>query len=171
MSSKDKRFGDKTPMFTNDLDIDDEGVIYFVDSSYSRGVNEFLEEHIEAHARGRLFSFDPRTEKLDMLLSGLYFPNGITLTPSKDALLINENTMARIIRYHLRGENQGKVDLFAILPGFADTIRLTPKNTLLVPFGVSRHSNFYSLLDLLGSLPILRNVIGTVKRIILYSAK
>lgn len=162
LSSKDNRFGDKPLKFTNDLDIDDDGVIYFVDTSDKRNVNEFLEEHIEAQPRGRLFSFNQKTNELKLLLKDLYFPNGIQLTPEKDALLVNENTMARIIKYNLRGANKGKVDLFAVLPGFSDTIRLSPKKTLLVPFGIPRSSLLYSLLDLLGGVPVIRNFIGTV---------
>ena len=81
----------------NDLDIDGD-VIYFIDSSYEREVNEAIEEHIEALARGRLFSFNEKTNKLELLLENLYFPNGLQLTPNKDALLINENSMSRILK-------------------------------------------------------------------------
>lgn len=140
----------------------DGDIVYFIDTSYKRDVNEFLEEHIEAQPRGRLFSFNNSTNEIKLLLENLYFPNGIQLTPTKDALLINENTKARIIKYHLKGKNQGKVDVFAELPGFSDTIRLTSKQTLLVPFGVARVSYLYSLLDTLGKLPIVRNLIASV---------
>jgi sugar lactone lactonase YvrE len=81
----------------NDLDLDGD-IIYFIDSSYEREVNEAIEEHLEALPRGRLFSFNERTNKLELLLENLYFPNGLQLTPNKDALLINENSMARILK-------------------------------------------------------------------------
>lgn len=162
MSSQDPRFNDKPLKFTNDLDIDDAGVIYFVDTSYLRGVNDFLKEYIETQPRGRLFSYNPQSNELKLLLDGLYFPNGMTLTPTKDALLVNENTQARIIKYHLSGDKKGVSELFAVLPGFSDTIRLTSKQTLLVPSGVARFSVFYSLLDLLGKLPFARNLLGLV---------
>lgn len=133
-----------------------------MDTSYQRGVNDFLKEYIETQPRGRLFSFNEKTNELKLLLDGLYFPNGITLTPSKDALLVNENTLARIIKYHLSGDKKDTSELFANLPGFSDTIRLTPQGTLLVPFGVARYSIIYSLLDLLGKLPFARNLLGLV---------
>lgn len=162
ISSKDKRFGSKPMKFTNDLDIDDNGVIYFIDTSHTRSLGEVLEEHIEAHPRGRLYSFNEKTNELQLLLNDLYFPNGIQLTPSHDALLINENTKARIIKYHLTGSKKGKHEVFAVLPGFSDSIRLTPQQTLLVPFGIPRVSLLYSLLDLLGRVPVLRNLLGVI---------
>ena len=148
--------------FTNDLDIDDNGVIYFIDTSHTRSLGEVLEEHIEAHPRGRLYSFNEKTNELQLLLNDLYFPNGIQLTPSHDALLINENTKARIIKYYLTDDKSGKVEVFAVLPGFGDTIRFTSRETLLVPFTGVRYSLFYSSLDLLGRFPIVRNMIGAV---------
>ena len=156
------RFGDKPLKFTNDLDIDNNGVIYFVDTSYLRDVNDFLKEYIEAQPRGRLFSYDESNNKLTLLLDQLHFPNGISLTPDKNALLIDENTVCQITRYQLRGSSPGKVDTFAILPGFSDTIRLSPSQTLLVPFGIARYSIFYSILDLLGKLPLVRSLLGLV---------
>ena len=84
-------------MLIDDLDLHDD-VIYFIDSSYKRGIDEVVEEHLEAQPRGRLFSYNEKTDKLELLGEKLYFPNGIQLSPYKDYLLINENTMSRIIR-------------------------------------------------------------------------
>ena len=99
VKANDERFGDKPLRFTNDLDIDGD-IIYFIDTSYSRGFNEVLEEHTEAHPRGRLFSYNEKTNELIVLFEGLYFPNGLQLTPNKDSLLINENSMSRITKYN-----------------------------------------------------------------------
>lgn len=167
MRNNDARFGDRPLKFTNDLDVDGD-MIYFVDTSYLRNVNEFLEDYIEAQPHGRLFSFNQKTNELKLLLDNLYFPNGIQLTPTKDAVLVNENTKCRIIRYYLSGANQGQMDVFANLPGFSDSIRMTDKQTLLVPFGVSRHPIYYSLLDLLGKWPSFRNFVAWVRSIIFF---
>lgn len=161
LSSNDARFGYRPLKFTNDLDLDGD-MIYFLDTTYSRNVNEFLEEHIEAQPRGRLFSFNEKTNELKLLKENLFFPNGIQLTPDNQALLINENTQARILKYHINGPQQGKTEIFANLPGFSDTIRMTDRQTLLVPFAVVRCSIFYSFLDLLGKLPLVRNMILSV---------
>ena len=84
-------------LMVNDLDLDGD-LIYFIDSSYEREINEAIEEFIEALPRGRLFSYNEKTDKLEFLLENLYFPNGLQLLPSKDAILINECSMARIIK-------------------------------------------------------------------------
>jgi sugar lactone lactonase YvrE len=97
-SSNDNRLGSLPMKLCNDLDIDGD-VIYFIDTSYARGVNEFLEEHVEALPRGRLFSYNEKTDKFEILVKDLYFPNGMQLMPTNDAILINENTMARIIKF------------------------------------------------------------------------
>jgi sugar lactone lactonase YvrE len=100
LSSNDKRFGTAKLKLVDDLDLDGD-VIYFLDSSYERDYSEFLEEHIEALPRGRLFRYNQTSDELEFLIENLYFPNGLQLTPNKDAILINENTMARIIKYLL----------------------------------------------------------------------
>ena len=38
------------------------------------------------------------------------------------------------LRFYLTGPNKGKKELFAELPGFSESIRLTEYNTVLVPF-------------------------------------
>lgn len=164
MSSDDYRFGDKPLKCANDLDIDDDGVIYFIDSSYKRTLNEFLQEYIEAQPRGRLFSFNEMTNELNLLHTGIFYPNGIQLTPAKDAVLINEDTMARILKYQLVGYDKGKVGVFADLPGFGDNIRLSPSGkTLIVPFTLARNSYKNSILDVFGRFPRVRNFIGSVR--------
>lgn len=99
LSSVDVQFKGVLPKLVNDLDIDDDGLIYFIDSSYEHEVNEAVEEHIEALPRGRLFSLNEQTNKLELLKDGLYFPNGLQLMPDQESVLINENSMARILRF------------------------------------------------------------------------
>lgn len=76
----------------------DGDLIYFIDSSFENTINEAIEEHIEGLPQGRLFVYNEKIDKLEMLLDNLFFPNGLQLFPSKDSILINENVMARIIR-------------------------------------------------------------------------
>jgi sugar lactone lactonase YvrE len=97
ISATDKRFGDKKLKIVNDLDLDGD-VIYFIDSSHVRNVNQAIEETIAASASGRLFSYNTKTDKLELLLDNLYFPNGLQLMPDKQALLINECSIARILK-------------------------------------------------------------------------
>jgi len=117
---------------------------------------------LEALPRGRLFIYNEKTKHLDLLLDNLYFPNGLQLTPDKQAIFINENSMARILKFHLKGEKKGKREVFVDLPGFGDTIRLTEHNTLLAPTVAVRCGKMPSLLDLFGKYPLIRTIFGFV---------
>ena len=97
IASNDTRFGTAPPKLLNDLDFDGDN-IYFIDSSYEKPVFEAVEEVIEMLARGRLFKYNEKTNKLDFVLENLYMPNGLQLLPSKDAILINECSVARIVK-------------------------------------------------------------------------
>lgn len=164
LSSNDPRFNKLPLKLLNDLDLDDDdNIIYFIDSSYELDLNQVLEEHLELMPRGRLFSYDEKRNKIELLKDGLYLPNGLQLMPDKQSILINENSMARILRYYLKGEKKGTTEIFINnMPGFGDTIRLTDHNTLLVPFAATRHDKFKSLLDMFGEWPYLRSLMSSV---------
>jgi hypothetical protein len=104
LHANDTRFGDKPLKSTEDLDVDGD-IIYFVDSSYKYDINEALKWH-EGNEEfdfpsGRLFRYDQKNNKLELLLENLYYPNGVLLIKSKDEqfLLINEFSMGRIIKF------------------------------------------------------------------------
>lgn len=94
----DHRFGEAIMRLCDDLEIDGD-VIYFVDSSYEYNINEYLDDVLEALPRGRLFSYNERTNELECLAENLYFPNGLQLMPSKTEILVNECTVSRVLKY------------------------------------------------------------------------
>lgn len=55
LSAHDKRFENEPLKFIDDLDIDNEGNIYFTVSSRKRELHESAEVHYEANPDGRLF--------------------------------------------------------------------------------------------------------------------
>ena len=50
--------------------------------------------------------------------------------------------------------------------GFGDTLRVTERQTVMVPIPSSRHVKFGSFADTLGEYPIIRSIIGTVSYIL-----
>lgn len=66
-----------TPTFYNDLDVSIDGKVVFSDSSYRYSRSQNRPEILDGAPRGRLFSYDPATEELSVLLCGLHFPNGV----------------------------------------------------------------------------------------------
>ena len=160
LSSSDSRLGMPMKM-VNDLDIDGD-LIYLIDSSYVREVNEAVEEAIEGQARGRLFVYNEMTNTLEFLAGGFLFPNGLQLLPNKKEILINECSSSRIIKYHVGGDKKGLREIFAELPGLGDTIRMTDNETLLVPIAAVRRSKYLSVADLFNNYPMARNFLGKV---------
>ena len=161
LSSSDSRL-DMPMKMVNDLDIDGD-LIYLIDSSYVREVNEAVEEAIEGQARGRLFVYNELTDTLEFLAGGFMFPNGLQLMPNKKEILINECSSSRIIKYHVGGDKKGLREVFFEMPGLGDTIRMTEDETLLVPIAVARRSKYLSIADLLSDYPMIKNFLGKVK--------
>ena len=85
--------------FVNDLDIARDGTIYFTDSSTKwqrRHVPHLL---FEGDASGRLMAYHPKTGDMEVLMEGLYFANGVQLSPEGDHVLVVETTTSRIMKY------------------------------------------------------------------------
>ena len=79
----------------NDVDIDGD-YVYFIDSSYKRGVNDAVQEILESFPLGRLFRLNEITNELLLLSENLYFPNGLQLVSTNNIILINECSTATI---------------------------------------------------------------------------
>ncbi|XP_010257835.1 PREDICTED: protein STRICTOSIDINE SYNTHASE-LIKE 10-like [Nelumbo nucifera] len=110
--------------FTNALDFDqDNGIVYFTDSSIWIPRWEFLIEALSGDETGRLMKYDPKTEKLTVLWRGLSFPNGAALSKDNSFILIAETSKARILRYWLRGPKAQTLEFFLQLPGFPDNVK------------------------------------------------
>ncbi|MCB9641295.1 MAG: SMP-30/gluconolactonase/LRE family protein [Myxococcales bacterium] len=111
--------------FTNEIDLDPKTQeLFFTDAS--RWVGIFDEHRLDIASgigTGRLFRYNLKTNKLEKLLDGLHFANGVALSPDASFLWIAETARYRILRYWRRGPKAGKIDVFASnLPGFPDNI-------------------------------------------------
>ena len=84
--------------FLNDLVIASDGTIYFTDSSWKWQWREIPYHVTEGGGQGRLMSYHPESGERKVLLHGLYFPNGVELSPKEDFVLFCETTMARVTR-------------------------------------------------------------------------
>ncbi|XP_078000978.1 adipocyte plasma membrane-associated protein-like [Glandiceps talaboti] len=145
--------------FLNDLAVQDDGIIYFTDSSYKweRRNNRYL--IAEGGDCGRLMWYNPTTRQVKVLLDNLYFPNGVELSAKQDFLLISETTRARILKYYLKGPQTGKVEVFADnLPGLPDNIRSSSGGGYWVGLATIRNPTF-SLYDIMASKPWIRSLL------------
>jgi len=112
----------------DDLDVSSSGLIYFSDATGPEVQMDYYQDLMIHRPLGRLLRFDYYTNELEVLLTGLYFANGVALSPDEDFVLVSEMSEYRITRLWLEdsknGERRkGKREVFADnLPGFPDGI-------------------------------------------------
>jgi len=105
----------------NDLDIAADGTIYFSESSTQ--TTDTLRDMLEHRGDGRLLAYHPDAGQTDVLLTGLYFANGVAVSADESFVLVVETTKYRIRRFWLSGPRQGEDEVFIDnLPGFPDGI-------------------------------------------------
>lgn len=134
-----------TPItYANAVAIHSDGLIYFTDSSikFDRG---WPYDVLEARPHGRLLSYDPITRETSLIIDGLYFANGLILSPDESHLLINETTRARISRYWLKGNRTGELEIFT-------------ENLPLLPDNISMDENGNYLLGGMKRLPLMDKI-------------
>ncbi|KAK6119831.1 hypothetical protein DH2020_046426 [Rehmannia glutinosa] len=143
--------------FTNDLDIDDEGNIYFTDSSIKYQRRNFLQLVFSGDDSGRVLKYNPNTKETTVLLRNLQFPNGLSL--SKDGsffvfceaqsedLTGNLRIYTWLRKYWLKGEKAGTSEILAILPGHPDNVRTNENGEFWVAIHCRRtiYSHFLGL--------------------------
>ncbi|CAO2838185.1 unnamed protein product [Amaranthus hypochondriacus] len=126
-------------LFANDLDIHNNGSIFFTDTSrrYNR-VHHFL-ILLEGEATGRLLRYDPSTNQTHVVLDGLAFPNGVQLSKDQSFLFFTETTNCRLLKLWLDGGSKTQqVEVVANLPGFPDNVRLNEKGEFWVAIDCCR---------------------------------
>ncbi len=117
-------------LYADDVDVADDGKIYFSDASTKFGAQmgggtyeSSLLDIMEHGGHGRLLVYDPANRSTKMLLSGLNFANGVTLSHDQSFVLVNETGSYRVTRYWLTGPKKGQSDRFIeALPSFPDNI-------------------------------------------------
>lgn len=136
------RIDDIELSFVDGLRVGHDGMVYFTLASAKYTMHDWLYDFLESSPNGVLLRYDPVSERTDILSDQMYFPNGVILSPSGDYLLINETSRFRIMRYWLKGQNAGSLDVFADnLPGLPDGLALDPSNNEIYVSLSSRRSD------------------------------
>ena len=82
---------------------------------------------LESKPDGGLFRYDPKTKKVETLIDGALFANGVAVSKNDDFVLMVELTTYRVLRYWLKGKKKGETDIFIDnLPGFPNGISRRP---------------------------------------------
>ena len=109
----------------DDLDIADDGRIFFSEATIRYEMHEWPVDGLEARGNGRIICYDPKTRTTHTALRGLKFPNGICVANDGQSILFAETFNCAIKRYWFDGPKKGKVEsVIDNLPGFPDNINI-----------------------------------------------
>lgn len=144
-------------VFADDLEIDQDDIVYFTDASIKFDQKHYMLDMLEARPWGRLLAYNLSTGQSKTLLDGLYFANGVALSQAQDFVLVNETYRYQITRFWLRGPKQGQSDIFMDnLPGFPDGVSSSGRGTFWVAMPTVRNPQA----DSLHSNPFLKNLVA-----------
>jgi ribose transport system permease protein len=138
----------------DDLDITDDGRIFFSEATIRYEMDEWPVDGLEARGNGRIICYDTNTGKTQTAVRGLKFPNGICVASDKQSILFAETFGCSIKRYWFDGPKKGRVEVVMDnLPGYPDNINLASDgNYWLALVGMRSPS-----LDLAWRMPGFRN--------------
>ena len=142
--------------FTDDVDVGPDNMIYFSDASEKFGVQDYRSDLWEHRPHGKIIRYDPSSKKLTLLLDGLYFANGVAVSPNGQFLLFNETYDYSVSKYWLQGPKAGtREKIFTNMPGFPDGIS-TGSNGI---FWISIYTPRNAAADALSPKPFLRKIV------------
>lgn len=145
---------DGSPLvFTDDVDVQLDGTIWFTDASDRFPQKEWKHDVIESRPNGRLLVYRPGGPGCEVVYDQLYFANGVAIAEDERFVLINETSRYRVRRYWLQGPHAGKMDtLIENLPGFPDGISRGEDGLFWIAIASPRNA----IIDGLSSQPFLR---------------
>ena len=146
----------KRMLFPDDLDIAQDGVIWFTDASQRFDQHHWVLDFWEGQPTGRLLSYDPKTRQTRVHMEALRFANGVALGPDDAFVLVNETIAARILRHWLKGPKAGATEIFINgLPAYPDNLSYNGKGI----FWVALPSPRIESLEGIAGRPFLRKML------------
>jgi ribose transport system permease protein len=109
----------------DDLDITDDGLIFFSEATVRYEMDEWPIDGLEARGNGRIICYDTNKGTTHTVLRGLKFPNGICVASDGQSILFAETFGCSIKRYWFAGPKKGAIEtVMDNLPGYPDNINL-----------------------------------------------
>lgn len=149
-----------TPMvYTDDLDITDDGVVYASDASTKFGAEAAgstlaasMLELMEHGRTGRLIAYDLNSGQTRLVSQGYAFSNGVAIAPDGQSVWMVETGRYRVLEISPQGVERVIIDN---LPGFPDNINRGSDGTYFIGLVSKRSSD----LDKLSGQPFMRKLI------------
>jgi len=147
----------------NDLDVAVDGTIYFTEASRKFPMSQFANDILEHQPNGRFLAYDPKTQKTRTIVDGIYFANGVALSPDQSFALVNETGLYRVLKVWLTGPKQGQRDVFIDnLPGFPDGISSNGKGKFWLALVTPRDAVFDKILP----YPFARKIVYRLPQVL-----
>ncbi|MEH1014416.1 SMP-30/gluconolactonase/LRE family protein [Micromonospora sp. CPCC 206060] len=122
--------GAGTPVrLANNAAVARDGTVFFSDSSDRFPLSQWKRDMLEHRPNGRLLAYQPGSGRTTEVAGGLYFPNGVGLSPDESALLVAETTTHRLLRISLP---DGRVEVLTDLPAYPDNLSAVGDGTYWV---------------------------------------
>ena len=107
----------------DDLDITDDGRIFFSEATVRYEMHEWATDGLEARGNGRIICFDTRSGKTHTVIRDLQFPNGVCIASDGQSFLFAETWGCSVKRHWFDGPKAGTTEsVLQNLPGFPDNI-------------------------------------------------
>ena len=147
----------------NDLDVGVDGTIYFTEASRKFPMSQFANDILEHQPNGRFLAYDPKTQKTRTIVDGIYFANGVAVSPDQSFVLVNETGLYRVLKVWLTGPKQGQRDVFIDnLPGFPDGISSNGKGKFWLALVTPRDAVFDKILP----YPFARKIVYRLPQVL-----
>ncbi|TWG97009.1 Gluconolactonase [Nocardioides sp. J9] len=114
--------GGRPMKFCNNGAIASDGTLWWSDSSTQFGIEQWKHDFVRNTRTGRLLRRAP-DGTVSVVLDGLAFANGVTLSAAEDFVCVAETGARTVVRYWTSGPRAGERDfLVTDLPGYPDNI-------------------------------------------------
>jgi sugar lactone lactonase YvrE len=105
--------------FADDVDVADDGTIYFSDASSKTGITDYRHDIVEHRPYGGLYAYDPEDERTYLVEDRMFFANGVAVSPDGSFVLVNETSEYRVRKVWVKGSKQGRSKI--LLDGLPDS--------------------------------------------------
>ena len=107
----------------DDLDIADDGRVFFSEATVRYEMHEWATDGLEARGNGRIICYDPNTGKTHTVIRDLKFPNGVCIASDRKSFLFAETWGCSVKRHWFDGPKAGQTEMvLENMPGFPDNI-------------------------------------------------
>lgn len=155
IESGNKNHPPRAAKIFNSVAVAKNGDLYFSDSSSDMEVCKVMTIFF-INPSGRLIHFERKTGKLTTLIDGLFFANGVVISPNEDFVLVSDLGKSRILKYWIK---TGKTEVFADgIPGLPDNLSSDDKGVwVALPTPVDPDNPF--IVHSLSRIPLMRKFI------------